>query len=60
MGALRMTRKMVIILFLAFLVTSQVYGQFPWQTAVKRDPSEAKRIVGLVGQREPSRDLNIV
>ena len=27
---------------------------------MKRDPAEVKRIVGPIGQREPSRDLNIV
>lgn len=37
-----------------------VNNPFPWQKPVKRDPAEIERIVGPVGKREPSRDLNIV
>jgi hypothetical protein len=42
------------------LLASPTFGQFPWQKPVKRDPVEVKRIVGPAGEREPSRDLNIV
>ena len=37
-----------------------VNNPFPWQKPVKRDPAEIERIVGPLGKREPSRDLNIV
>jgi type 1 glutamine amidotransferase len=49
-----------LIVFLALLLTRQAFGQFPWQTPVPRDPAEVERIVGPMGEREPSRDLNIV
>jgi len=47
---------------LAILLTlcSTSRAQFPWQKPVKRDPAQVKRIVGPIGQREPSRDLTIV
>lgn len=45
---------------LTLVLAGQARGQFPWQTPVKRDPAEVKRIVGPQGQREPSRDLHIV
>ena len=48
----------VAVLLLAFSSTSN--AQFAWQKPVERDPAEVKRIVGPVGAREPSRDLNIV
>ena len=49
-----------LIVLLPLLLASPTFGQFPWQTPVKRDPADVKRIVGPMGQREPSRDLNIV
>ena len=48
----------VVVLLLTLSSTSN--AQFPWQKPVERDPAEIKRIVGPVGAREPSRDLNIV
>ena len=58
MSALGRMWKTYLILLLTLFLTSQAFGQFPWQTPVKRDPAEIKRIVGPIGQREPSRDLN--
>ena len=49
-----------LVVFLTLFVTSQARSQFPWQTPVKRDPAEIQRIVGPIGEREPSRDLTIV
>ena len=49
-----------LFVFLSLLVANQARGQFPWQTPVKRDPAEIKRIVGPIEKLEPSRDLNIV
>jgi hypothetical protein len=49
-----------LIAFLALVVIGQAHGQFPWQKPVERDPAEVARIVGPLGLREPSRDLNIV
>ena len=48
----------ILVLFLTF--PSASIAQFPWQTQAKRDPAEVQRIVGPIGEREPSRDLNIV
>ena len=56
----RPMKQTCLFLLLALFATSQARGQFPWQTPVKRDPAEVKRIVGPLGEREPSRDLNIV
>ena len=52
--------KSLLFVLLPLLATSQAMGQFSWQKPVKRDPAEIKRIVGPIGKREPSRDLNIV
>ena len=60
MFTFRTMRQTCLIVLLTVFVTSQARGQFPWQTPVKRDPAEIKRIVGPIGEREPSRDLNIV
>ena len=49
-----------LIVLATLLLTGQAFGQFPWQKPVNRDPAEFERIVGPIGQREPSRDLNIV
>jgi hypothetical protein len=54
---MRRTGFPVIITLLA---AGQARSQFSWQTPVKRDPTEIRRIVGPIGEREPSRDLNIV
>jgi type 1 glutamine amidotransferase len=48
----------IVVLLLTMSSTSS--AQFPWQKPVGRDPAEIRRIVGPVGAREPSRDLNIV
>jgi hypothetical protein len=55
-----MRYRTACIVVLLLTVSSPSYAQFPWQKPVKRDPAEIKRIVGPIGQREPSRDLNIV
>ncbi len=60
MSAIRTMWKTCLMVLPALLLTSQAFGQFPWQKPVKRDPAEVKRIVGPIGEREPSRDLNIV
>jgi len=60
MFAFRAMSRTCPILLLTLLVTSEARSQFSWQKPVKRDPAEVKRIVGPMGQREPSRDLNIV
>ncbi len=49
-----------LFVFLTLFVASQARSQFSWQKPVKRDPAEVKRIVGPMGSREPSKDLNIV
>ncbi len=49
-----------LVLFLVIFAAGQAWAQFPWQRPVKRDPAEVKRIVGPMGKKEPSRDLNIV
>ena len=54
-----MSRRFLIV-FLAIFAAGQAHGQFSWQTAAERDPAEVERIVGPIGEREPSRDLNIV
>ena len=51
---------MGLFVLLTLVLTGQARSQFPWQTPVQRDPAEVNRIVGPLGQREPSRDLNIV
>lgn len=33
---------------------------FPWQRPLTRDPAEIERILGPLGNREPSRDINIL
>ena len=60
MSTFRRMWKTYLILLLTLFLTSRAFGQFPWQTPVKRDPAEIKHIVGPMGEREPSRDLNIV
>ena len=60
MPGFRTMKHAYLIVFLTLLATSQARGQFPWQEPVARDPAEVKQIVGPIGQREPSRDLNIV
>ena len=60
MFTFRSTSQTCLILLLTLFVTGEARGQFPWQTPVGRDPAEINRIVGPIGQREPSRDLNIV
>lgn len=60
MFAFRTMSRRILIVFLALFSTSQAYSQHSWQTPPKRDPAEVERIVGSMGEREPSRDLNIV
>ena len=60
MFTFRAMSQTYLIVLLTLFVTGQARGQFPWQTPVKRDPAEIRRIVGPTGQQEPSRDLNIV
>ena len=60
MFAFRTMWKTYIAVLATLFLTGQAFGQFPWQKPVKRDPAEVKRIVGPIGQQEPSRDLNIV
>ena len=55
-----MTRRFPITV-MALFATSQAYSQHSsWQTPVERDPAEVERIMGPIGELEPSRDLNIV
>jgi len=53
-------RGIVLLGFLAMVVTNPVHAQFPWQQPVKRDPAEIERIVGPQVQRVPTRDLTVV
>ena len=55
-----MKYRFACVVLLLLSVCSTSYAQFPWQKPVKRDPAEVERIVGPLGKREPSRDLNIV
>ncbi len=57
---LRTDARKFLIVCLALFVASQASGQHDWQRPVERDPAEVARIVGPIGEREPSRDLNIV
>jgi hypothetical protein len=52
--------RRVPVLLLALFATGLAHGQHRWQKPAKRDPGEIERIVGPIGKREPSRDLNIV
>jgi hypothetical protein len=60
MSASRTMWKAYLLVLATLFLTGQTFGQFPWQKPMKRDPAEVKRIVGPIGEREPSRDLNIV
>ncbi len=60
MFTFRIMSRRFLLVCLALFATGQASGQFAWQTPVERDPAEVKRIVGAIGEREPSRDLNIV
>jgi hypothetical protein len=59
-ATIRTSWRSGLIAFIALVMARPVYGQFPWQKPVKRDPAEVKRIVGPQSQSEPSRDLHIV
>jgi type 1 glutamine amidotransferase len=56
----RTTRLPILLAFLALFTTIQAYAQHPWQEPIERDPAEIERIVGPIGEQEPSRDLKIV
>jgi len=60
MFTLRVMSRTYLLPLLTLFVTSEARSQFSWQRPVKRNPAEVRRIVGPMGQREPSRDLNIV
>ena len=60
MVTLRGISRSSLIVLLAFFVTNQARSQHSWQKPAQRDPAEVKRIVGPIGKREPSRNLNIV
>jgi len=52
-------RAASVVVFLSAMPSTSI-AQFPWQKPVERDPEDVRRIVGPLGNREPSRDLNIV
>lgn len=61
MFAFRTLSRMFPIVFLALFASSQASGQHSsWQKPLERDPAEVQRIMGPIGEKEPSRDLNIV
>ena len=61
MFTFRTMRRSFLIAVMALFATSQAYSQHSsWQKPVERDPAEVARIMGPIGELEPSRDLNIV
>jgi type 1 glutamine amidotransferase len=60
MSTIHAVWRISLIVFLTLVVIGQAHGQFPWQKPVKREPADIKRILGPMGEREPSRDLHIV
>ena len=60
MATIRTSWRSGLIAFMALVMASPAYGQFPWQKPVHRDPADVARIVGSTNEREPSRDLHIV
>ena len=60
MFTLRRANLRFLILSLALFPALQAQGQHPWQEPIERDPAEIERIVGPMGESEPSRDLKIV
>ena len=62
MFTFRTMSRRFLIASLALLATSQASGElnFRWHVPIERDPAEVERIMGPIGEREPSRDLNIV
>ena len=56
----RAARRACLPVFFALLAGGPGWSQNAWQAPVKRDPADVARIVGPVGAREPSRELNIV
>ena len=61
MFTIRTMSRSFLMVSLALFATSQAYSQHSsWQKPVERDPAEVERIMGPIGELEPSRDLNIV
>ncbi|MCH7908044.1 MAG: ThuA domain-containing protein [Candidatus Hydrogenedentes bacterium] len=51
---------MIVCLAIALMVSGMAHSQHPWQQKPERDPAEIERILGPMGEKNPSRDLHIV
>jgi|TARA_Y100000310_G_scaffold317955_2_gene371457 type 1 glutamine amidotransferase len=52
--------RFIVYLAIALMVSAPAHGQHPWQEKPVRDDAEIKRMLGPMGDRNPSHDLHIV